>query len=99
MSRILHPPYLTPQPFSDNITVMPPTKLVEPVYRQFGAKVEAMRAVMAITQADLAKKVKLTRASIANIEAGKQRILLADVEKFAEALGMSPRSLMKGIWG
>ena len=78
---------------------MPPTKLVEPVYRQFGAKVEAMRAVMAITQADLAKKVRLTRASIANIEAGKQRILLADVEKFAEALGMSPRSLMKGIWG
>ncbi len=78
---------------------MPPTKLVEPVYRQFGAKVEAMRAVMAITQQDLAKKVRLTRASIANIEAGKQRILLADVEKFAEALGMSPRSLMKGIWG
>lgn len=78
---------------------MPPTKLVEPVYRQFGAKVEAMRAVMAITQQDLAKKVKLTRASITNIEAGKQRILLADVEKFAEALGVSPRSLMKGIWG
>jgi len=78
---------------------MPPTKLVEPVYRQFGAKVESMRAVMMITQADLAKKVKLTRASITNIEAGKQRVLLADVEKFAEALGVSPRSLMKGIWG
>lgn len=78
---------------------MPATKLVEPVYRQFGAKVEAMRAVMAITQQDLAKKVKLTRASITNIEAGKQRILLADVEKFAVALGVSPRSLMKGIWG
>ncbi len=78
---------------------MPATKLVEPVYRQFGAKVEAMRAVMAITQQDLAKRVKLTRASITNIEAGKQRVLLADVERFAEALGVSPRSLMKGIWG
>lgn len=78
---------------------MPATKLVEPVYRQFGAKVESMRAVLMIRQEDLAKKVKLTRASIANIEAGKQRILLADVEKFAEALGVSPRSLMKGIWG
>lgn len=78
---------------------MPATKLVEPVYRQFGAKVESMRAVLMIRQEDLAKKVKLTRASIANIEAGKQRILLADVEKFAKALGVSPRSLMKGIWG
>lgn len=78
---------------------MPATKLVEPIYRQFGAKVESMRAVLMIRQEDLAKKVKLTRASIANIEAGKQRVLLADVEKFAEALGVSPRSLMKGIWG
>lgn len=78
---------------------MPATKLVEPVYRQFGAKVESMRAVLMIRQEDLAKKVKLTRASIANIEAGKQRILLADVERFATALGVSPRSLMKGIWG
>lgn len=78
---------------------MPATKLVEPVYRQFGAKVESMRAVMMITQEDLAKRVKLTRASITNIEAGKQRVLLADVERFAIALGISPRSLMKGIWG
>lgn len=78
---------------------MPATKLVEPVYRQFGAKVESMRAVLMITQQDLAKKVKLTRASIANIEGGKQRILLADVEKFAVALGVSPRALMRGIWG
>lgn len=78
---------------------MPATRLVEPVYRQFGAKVEKVRAVMMITQEDLAKRLKITRASISNIESGKQRILLDDVEKFAEALGMSPRSLMKGIWG
>jgi len=41
---------------------------------------------------------KLTRGSIANIELGKQRILLHDVQRFSDAFGISPKVLLRGIW-
>lgn len=71
---------------------------IETVYRQFGSKVESIRAALGITQEELAKRVSLKRTSICNIETGRQRILLDDVEKFAIALGTSPKFLMRGIW-
>jgi transcriptional regulator with XRE-family HTH domain len=71
---------------------------IETIYRQFGAKIEAMRAALGVSQDELAKRVGLTRTSITNIESGKQRILLADVERFAVAFNSSPRHLLKGIW-
>lgn len=74
------------------------TKLIEPVYRQFGAKVESLRTVLGWSQLDLSKKVGLTRGSIANIETGRQRVLLADVERFAAAFQTAPKQLMRGIW-
>lgn len=40
----------------------------------------------------------MQRTSIANIEAGRQRLLLHDVEKFAAAFGTEARILLKGIW-
>ncbi len=44
------------------------------------------------------KPAKNERASIANIEAGRQRILLHDVETLAKAFGTTPRALLKGMW-
>lgn len=73
-------------------------KPIEGVYRLFGARLEQWRSISGLTQEELGKKVRLTRASIANIEAGNQRILLADVERFAAAFSSTPRHLMKGIW-
>lgn len=73
-------------------------KPVEPVYRMFGMKMEQLRTMLGFTQQEVAKRVGLTRTSVVNIEAGRQRILLADVEKFAAALGTTPRHLMRGIW-
>lgn len=72
--------------------------MTEPVYRLLGARVEHIRTTLGWRQEDLAKKVALTRTSIANIEAGRQRILLHDVEKFAAAFSMEPKSLLRGIW-
>ncbi len=72
--------------------------LIDPVYRQLGAKVQAIRESLGWTQADLAKRVGLTRTSITNFEAGRQRILLHDAEKFAKAFGVEMRHLFKGIW-
>lgn len=73
-------------------------KPIEPVYRSFGAKVESLRNTLGWNQMDLAKKVGLSRGSIANIETGRQRILLSDVEKFATAFNVEPKLLMRGIW-
>jgi transcriptional regulator with XRE-family HTH domain len=72
--------------------------MIEPCYRQFGAKVEQMRTLLGWTQLDLSKRVGLTRGSIANIETGRQRVLLADVEKFALAFNVAPKILLRGIW-
>ena len=72
--------------------------MTEPVYRLIGAKIEALRTALGWTQADLAKRIGLTRTSVTNIEAGRQRILLHDVEKIAVAFQMTPRVLLRGVW-
>ena len=57
------------------------------VYMQFGRKVAAARKSKGMTQADLAKRVSFTRASVANIETGRQRVMLHDVFAIVAALG------------
>lgn len=80
------------------VTATKVKKEIQPVYRQFGSKVEAMRIALGVSQEELAKRVGLKRASICNIEAGRQRVLLDDVQKFADAMATSPRALLRGIW-
>jgi len=74
------------------------TKEIEPIYKIIGAKIIMMREFMGLTQLDLSKRVGLTRGSIANIETGRQRILLHDIEKIADAFGTTPKHILKGIW-
>ena len=71
---------------------------IEPVYRALGARIEQLRRILDLTQEELASRVGLTRASVANIETNRQRVLLHDVEKFATALGTSPKNLLRGVW-
>jgi transcriptional regulator with XRE-family HTH domain len=73
-------------------------KAPEPVYRLLGAKIEQLRTLLGMTQQELAAKVKMSRGSLANIETGRQRLLLHDVETFATAFGISPKALLRGIW-
>lgn len=58
----------------------------DPVYRAFGNAVSTRRKALSLTQAQLASKVKMSRASIANIESGRQNILLHHVYALAAAL-------------
>jgi transcriptional regulator with XRE-family HTH domain len=58
----------------------------DPIYRAFGKAVSARRKALALTQAHLASKVKMSRASIANIESGRQNVLLHHVYALAAAL-------------
>lgn len=73
-------------------------KPIEPCYRLLGAKIEHIRTALGWTQEELAEKVGLKRTSIVNIEAGRQRVLLADVERFATAFNTTPKAIMRGIW-
>lgn len=73
-------------------------KPIELVYGEFGLRIRRIIETLGIDQAELGERVGLTRTSINNILAGRQRILLADVQKFAKALSTSEKNLMKGIW-
>ena len=73
-------------------------KPIESCYLAIGVRIRMIRDALGLTQEDLSKRCGLERTSIANIEAGRQRILLDDVERFSTALGTTPKHLLKGIW-
>ncbi len=73
-------------------------KPIEPCHQRFGSAVAVLRTMADITQQELAKSVGMTRTSITNIEAGRQRVLLDDVERFAAALGVPTAHFVRAIW-
>ena len=66
------------------------------LYELIGARIRAARERQApkMSQSSLAKKVRLTRASIVNIEAGRQRSPIHVIWRIAEALGIEPFQLL-----
>lgn len=68
-----------------------------PVYVAFGKAIRAARRQRNLTQADLAASLRLSRASIANIETGRQRVMLDDLFIFSQALDISPRKLFDAV--
>lgn len=63
-------------------------------HRAFGDAVRVARDRAGMTQAELAKAVGLTRTSITNVEAGRQRPLLCQAYDLAQALSVSLDALM-----
>lgn len=62
--------------------------------RAIGELIRLRREGAGLTQADVARAVGLTRASISNIEAGRQRFNVEMLYKLAAALGCKPYDLM-----
>lgn len=56
------------------------------IYEGFGRALATRRKELGLTQAKLAMRVGMSRASIANIERGRQNVLLHHVYHLAEAL-------------
>lgn len=56
------------------------------IYRILGLAIAKRRAELGLTQADVAGRIDLTRASLANIETGRQKVLLHQIYKLANAL-------------
>lgn len=61
----------------------------ESIYKEFGRAVATRRKKLDLTQAELASRVGMSRASIANIESGRQNVLLHHAYSFASALEFS----------
>jgi len=61
---------------------------IEEFYRQFGKRLHDRRSALGLTQEQLGRRLQptLTRASVANIEAGKQRVLAHTFVALAAAL-------------
>jgi transcriptional regulator with XRE-family HTH domain len=66
----------------------------EQVYKAFGAQVRSRREVLGLTQLQLSKEIGLTRGSVANIEAGRQSVLLHQLLDIATALQQTPEQLL-----
>jgi transcriptional regulator with XRE-family HTH domain len=56
------------------------------VYKQLGFRVATRRKELKLKQEEVAKLIGLSRASLANLETGRQKILLHHVYKLAAAL-------------
>lgn len=61
---------------------------------QVGQRVRGFRRARGWTQADLAERVGMTRASVANLEAGRQNIGIERLALFAQSLDVPPAELL-----
>lgn len=69
---------------------------LEPFYEELGKRVQGFRKRAKLTQADLGARLRppLTRASVANIENGKQRVLTHTAVELAGALNVTVDELL-----
>lgn len=67
---------------------------IERLCTEFGARVRAARKEAGLTPKALASLVGLSRSSIANLEAGRQRIPVHVIWNLADALGVSVSVLL-----
>jgi transcriptional regulator with XRE-family HTH domain len=66
----------------------------EPVYTTIGAIIRGQRRKLEWPQHKLAARLGISRATLANIETGRQRILVHQLYSFAEALQLKPSDLI-----
>lgn len=67
------------------------------LYEEFGRLVRLHRERMGLTQADIGKRVGLSRTSITNIERGRQKVLFHQVFDIARSLQVNPEALLPQI--
>jgi transcriptional regulator with XRE-family HTH domain len=67
---------------------------LEPIYKTIGSIIRQRRRRLELPQTTLAGLLGISRATLANIETGRQRILVHHLYGFAEALNMKPGELL-----
>ena len=64
------------------------------IYRHIGSQLRRARTRRRLTQSALAARANLTRTSLANIEAGRQRVTLHALLEMAAALDLDAAALL-----
>lgn len=67
---------------------------LDPVYESLGRRIRAARLRAGISQDELARRVRLTRTSITNIERGRQQIQVHTLYAIAKAVDARPATLL-----
>jgi transcriptional regulator with XRE-family HTH domain len=75
-------------------SLVPSARDPEAIYHIFGRRLRELREEKGVPQQELAELSGLTRASIANVESGRQRVLLHQVLRFAQALRVDLNTLV-----
>jgi transcriptional regulator with XRE-family HTH domain len=75
-------------------SLVPSARSPESIYHIFGRRLRELREEKGVPQQELAELSGLTRASIANVESGRQRVLLHQVLRFAQALRVDLNTLV-----
>jgi transcriptional regulator with XRE-family HTH domain len=71
---------------------------------RFGAALQRQRLLRKLTQSQLAKRAKLTRAYVNEIERGQANVSIDDLDRLAQALDWEllqpeiPKDLSDGLW-
>jgi transcriptional regulator with XRE-family HTH domain len=71
---------------------------IEPLYKSLGVRLKHLREMNGLTQDEVGKKLGMVRCAVANMEAGKQRIMMHHIPTMAQLFRVSPEALVKGIW-
>ena len=74
---------------SENSRVSP-----DPIYTELGLLIRARRKALNLRQKSLASELGISRGSLANIETGRQSILVHQLYRFAAALRLPPHDLL-----
>lgn len=69
----------------------------EQMYPRFGRRIRDRRRARGMTQEQLGAKIGLSRASVVNIEHGRQQVLLHHVVAMAAATGTSLAELLRPL--
>lgn len=72
---------------------MPLSLKIEPFYAELGSRLAQLRFAQRLSQADVGRPLGLTRASVANIENGRQRVLAHQLPVLASTLKCSVAQL------
>lgn len=68
-----------------------------PIYKEIGAIIQARRKKLDMKQKGLAAEVGISRGALANIETGRQNMLVHQLYNFAKALHMSPADFLPSL--
>jgi transcriptional regulator with XRE-family HTH domain len=70
------------------------TVIPDPIYKEIGSRIRTRRKALRMTQEHLAKALGVSRGSLANVETGRQNMLVHQLYSYAAELQLIPEDLL-----